>query len=137
MPSLPATNDGSAKPLAEVLSTSPGSEEDFTCDAGSELGATEAEVAPDATEAEAEPGQANPAAEAPAAGLDVPHQAGEPHQAEVESGAGSDADPSLAEADAEFPGTPLRGDGLDAPKAGPPSLVRVSQAGGSARLRPT
>ncbi len=36
VPSLPATNDGSAKPLAEELSTSPGSEEDFTWEADAE-----------------------------------------------------------------------------------------------------
>src|SRR5580700_8519419 len=58
VPSLPATDDGSAKPLAEDLSTRLGSEEDITWDAGSEPGATEADVAVSATEPAA---QARPA----------------------------------------------------------------------------
>jgi beta-galactosidase len=50
VPSLPATDEGGAKPLAEDLSTKPGSEEDITWDAGAEPGATEADVAVSATE---------------------------------------------------------------------------------------
>ena len=62
VPSLPATDDGSAKPLAEDLSTRLGSEEDITWDAGAEPGATEADVAVSATEpdAKARPAQAVP-----------------------------------------------------------------------------
>ena len=58
VPSLPATDDGSAKPLAEDLDTRLGSEEDITWDAGAEPGATEADVAVSATEPDA---QARPA----------------------------------------------------------------------------
>jgi beta-galactosidase len=61
VPSLPATDDGSAKPLAEDLSTRLGSEEDITWDAGAESGATEADVAASATEPDAKtrPAQAD------------------------------------------------------------------------------
>ena len=58
VPSLPATDDGSAKPLAEDLSTRLGSEEDITWDAGAEPGATEADVAISATEPDAQAGPA-------------------------------------------------------------------------------
>src|ERR1700678_2348883 len=54
VPSLPATDDGSAKPLAEDLSTRLGSEEDITWDAGAESGATEANVAASAPEPDAQ-----------------------------------------------------------------------------------
>ena len=45
MPSLAATNDGSGKPFAEDVSTTAGSEEDITWDAGPEPRAAEADVA--------------------------------------------------------------------------------------------
>jgi beta-galactosidase len=81
VPSLPATDDGSAKPLAEDLGTSPGSEEDIAWDAGSEAGATKAGVLPGATEAEAESHPVSAADEARASGTDD-----EPRQADDESG---------------------------------------------------
>jgi beta-galactosidase len=68
VPSLPATDDGSAKPLAEDLDTRLGSEEDIRWDAGAEPGATEADVAVSATEpdAKARPAQADDSGPHPA-----------------------------------------------------------------------
>ena len=74
VPSLPATDDGSAKPLAEDLSTRLGSEEDITWDAGAESGATEVDVAASATEPDAQvrPAQADGASPHPAEGHSEP-----------------------------------------------------------------
>ena len=66
VPSPPATDDGSAEPLAENLSTRPGSEEDITWDVGADPGATGADVAASATEPDAE------ARPVPAAGPGLP-----------------------------------------------------------------
>src|SRR6266699_5675124 len=45
VPSLPATDDGSARPLAEDLSTGSGGSEDTTWDADTEPGTADADVA--------------------------------------------------------------------------------------------
>jgi beta-galactosidase len=91
VPSLPATDDGSAKPLAEDHDTRLGSEEDITWDAGAEPGATEADVAVSATEpdAKARPGQADDSG---------------PHPAEAGPGAvQAEADPEAVHAEAAPP----------------------------------
>ena len=87
VPSLPATNDGSAKPLAEDLSTRPGSEEDITWDAGSEPGATEADVAASATEPDADARPAQADREPGPAKLDAPPRASDRwfHRAEPDA----------------------------------------------------
>src|SRR5580704_10590545 len=48
VPSLPATDDGNARPLAEDLSTGSGGSEDITGDADTEPGTADAGVAPEA-----------------------------------------------------------------------------------------
>src|SRR5208282_3654373 len=83
VPSLPATDDGSARPLAEDLSTGSGGREDITGDADTEPGTTDAGMAPEAAGAdgeprtpEAEPRVTEADAEQGVTGLDAEPQAG-------------------------------------------------------------
>jgi len=114
VPSLPATDDGSASPLAEDLRTRSGSSEDITWDADAEAGATEAGVVPEVTGAdassrstEAEPRVLEADAEPhhTAAGVDLlatPAEA-ESHLTEAEAeflAAPADAGPGAAQTDA-------------------------------------
>src|SRR5208282_2680210 len=62
VPSLPATDDGSARPLAEDLSVGSGGSEDITGDSGditgdaaAELGTTDAGMVPETAGADGEP----------------------------------------------------------------------------------
>src|SRR5450755_3515595 len=96
VPSLPATDDGSAKPLAEDLSTSSG-EQDIKGDASAESVATETDVMPGATDATAELRVSTANGELRAAGPDA-----EPRQSEAEAEAcPAEAEACPAEADAE------------------------------------
>src|SRR5438105_13440467 len=90
VPSLPATDDGSARPLADDLSTGPGSSEDITWDADAEVGPLEAD-APAATEAElslaeaeAQPRPFDDDAEPRHAEAELQHAEGELQHAEAE-----------------------------------------------------
>jgi len=122
VPSLPATNDGGARPLAEDLSTGSGGSEDITWDADTEPGTADAGAVPEAAGADggsrsiqAEPGAAESGAE-----QGVAEQDAEPELNEEPTGAELRADPP--ETEAESPANPAEtGTPANPAKAGTPA----------------
>ena len=119
MPSLPATDDGSTRPLAEDLSTGSGGSEDIAWDADTEPGTADAGVAPDTAGADGGP---------------RPIETG-PHAAEAgaEQGvAGVDAEPEFTGSGGAFLSAPAEtGSSSAGPSAPESGIESQSQADGS------